>query len=62
MYIVAFILLLISITKLLIICSTTWEELKEIVASTNISMIKIVILILLFDAIIGLVCSLYILI
>lgn len=61
MYIIAFILLIISLIKLLIIGSTTWEELKELVTNTNISIIKVAILILLLESILEAVCSLYIL-
>lgn len=61
MYILGFILLLISIIKLLIIGSTTWQELKEVVTDMHISMLKISILLILFDALVGLICSLYIL-
>lgn len=61
MYIIAFILLIISLTKLLTIGSATWEELKELVTNTNISIIKVAILILLLESILEAVCSLYIL-
>lgn len=61
MYIIAFILLLISLIKLLTIGSATWEELKELVTNTNISIIKVAILILLLESILEAICSLYIL-
>lgn len=61
MYIIAFILMIISITKLLMLGSTTWSEIKNMDFTYPSSMIKTAILILLLDALIGLSCSLWIL-
>lgn len=61
MHIIAFILMIVSITKLLILGSTTWSELKDLSFDFPNSVIKTFILLLLFDALLGLSCSLWIL-
>ena len=61
MYILAFILLIISITKILIILSTSIKDITDNFLDVDYS-IKAFILILLSDALLGMLCSLYILV
>lgn len=61
MHIIAFILLIVSITKLLILGSTTWSEIKDLSFDFPNSVVKTFLLIILADALLGLSCSLWIL-
>lgn len=61
MYILAFFLLIISITKLLILGSLTWSSVKILMPDFPYRQIKLVLCIILGDALIGLICSLFIL-
>lgn len=62
MYIIAFILLIISISKLLMLGATTWGDIKNMNFNYSDSLVKIAIILLLFDALVGLACSLWILV
>ena len=61
MYILAFILLIISIIKILIILSTSVKDITDNFLDVDYS-IKVFVLILLSDALLGMLCSLYILV
>lgn len=61
MYILAFILLIIALTKLCILGCITYGELKELFKDIHFSVIKTIVLIVLFDAILEAICGLYIL-
>ena len=61
MYILAFILLIISIIKILIILSTSVKDIADNFLDVDYS-IKTFVLILLSDALLGMLCSLYILV
>lgn len=54
--------MIVSITKLLILGSTTWNDIKDLSFDYSSSIIKIFLVLLLFDALLGLSCSLWILI
>lgn len=62
MYILAFVLLIISITKILIILSTSIKDISNNFPDVDYSITKIFVLILLSDALLGMLCSLYILV
>ena len=62
MYILAFLLLIISLSKLLLLGFITWEELKSCFTNIEFSTIKVILLSILVDSLIGTICSLYILI
>lgn len=53
--------MIISITKLLILGSTTWKDLTDLNFDYPAGAIKTLILIILIDALLGLCCSLWIL-
>lgn len=61
MYILAFVLLIISIIKILIILSTSVKDITDNFPNVDYS-IKVLVLILLSDALLGMLCSLYILV
>ena len=61
MYIIAFILFLFGLSKLLLIISATYNDLKEVFTSTEIVSVKTIIKLLIVESIFEIVCSLYIL-
>lgn len=61
MYILAFILLIISIAKILMLVTTNKKEIANNFSEVDYSLIQIIILVYLADSILGLMCSLFIL-
>lgn len=61
MTIIAFILLIISLSKLCLLGSATLPELRDLFRGNDFSIIKLIVILVYLDSFLGVMCSLYIL-